>query len=682
MAEKSGLKVTKTDAEKRVEAQQKVLDKSIAEQVKQTEELTKAQKEASGRFRRLTKDLANSDMSLSTTAANLSASTKDTFTGMLAQGRLAKKLLELEKAPEFVQAKALVAERNDNLAAANKVQDQNLKEQQDELARAKDNNKELKALYDKKTAIENKLEYRIKRAGDDAEAILRANLKAQKDTIEQQKKIDAQEQAIKSIYTEKIEKQTLELENYASQLAEAQDAEIKIREQGEEALKESSSSKEFDTFNNSLKSLSGGMLDIGGALDSVTKFFTDLMVVGKFIIKGWTMLGLATPKFITNIKNRFKGKDETDSPKPKTSLYQRALSKGEKLTQSGKDIMSNAKKKAFGDNKMKKDGTRDKRFKKDDGFVGNAYQNSLKGVGNTFKKMGKGLTNSMGRLSKGYAFVKTGMMGMAKGLMKIGKQMIKAMVRLALAAIPFLLGLAAAAVGMFIAALPMIGIALAVAAGVAALVFGVMWLVKKFTENKDEIMFKWGLIKEGFSIAMDGLILWKDESVAFIGSIFSKIGLGIQSMLVSILEGIENGINWVINGLNDKLGWAGVNLDTVDLGASGMRADFESDSADFEAAQQEQSDGFAARKDGLLERSKDVKDKWNDESNWSETGNAIKDATTEVKQGEKQSNLINVMNQSSSNTSNNNTQVHNSSGSPRDTDRTAVGLNASWRASA
>ena len=60
----------------------------------------------------------------------------------------------------------------------------------------------------------------------------------------------------------------------------------------------------------------------------------------------------------------------------------------------------------------------------------------------------------------------------------------------------------------------------------------------------------------------------------------------------------------------------------------------------------------------------------------SQSGQEVSESTQEVKQGEKQGNMVNVVNQSSSPTSVSNTQVHNASGSPRDTDRTAVGLNA------
>ena len=129
-----------------------------------------------------------------------------------------------------------------------------------------------------------------------------------------------------------------------------------------------------------------------------------------------------------------------------------------------------------------------------------------------------------------------------------------------------------------------------------------MYLRDKFIENKDMIMARWEVIKEGFAIALDGLVLWKDKAVTFISNTFKKISLGIQNMMVSILEGIEGAINWVIGGINKSLGWAGVDLDEVDIGASGMRASFDEDKAAFEVEKQNQSDEFARRQKDIDDR--------------------------------------------------------------------------------
>ena len=312
-------------------------------------------------------------------------------------------------------------------------------------------------------------------------------------------------------------------------------------------------------------------------------------------------------------------------------------------------------------------------------------------IGRGIMAVGRGIkfliTNPLGALKAAWTFLSTGIASMATGFMNIGKKMMAGVKRFAIAAGVQIAAMAAgamamltAAAGMFIAALPMIGIGILIGLGVAALVFGVMWLVKKFTENKDEIMFKWGLIQEGFSIAIDGLILWKDIAVSFISNTFKSIWLSIKSLFSAITTGIENGINNVIQGINKFLpDWA--KIDEVDIGAKGMAAGLNEEKAAFAIEKEKEQKGFADRKDDLVGRAEDVKSKWNDEGNWVkppegvENGNMIKDATAEVKQGEKQGNVAVITNQTNANT-NNSTQIHTGSGSPRDADRTAISLNA------
>ena len=692
MAEYTGIRLTKSDVQKREEELQKEKNKLIEEQNKQEAEFAKALEESSRKFKRLTKNFSSLDTSLSTTAANLSASTKDTFSGMLAQSKLTKKYIELNNDPKFKEAKALVEQRIKDLEAENEIQENNLREQQGALEDSRTNNVELKALYKEKIDLEKSLV----EAQNEGEKGQEKALELQKRLEEEKKKIDTKELAIKSLYVEKIESTTQNIDDARKLLEEAQAEENKIREQGVEALKEASTSKEFDNFNSSLSSLTGGMIDIGGTLDKVTKFFTDLYVVGTFLLKGMSMLGIATPKFITNIKNRFKKKDETDSAEDGGSIYQKSL-KGVRsaFTKMGKGLSNSISslsdgitkdalsigKGLFG--KKKADGSKDMRVK-DNQESADAMQRMsdrmnavTKGVSDTFTKIGNGLKNSMGLLSKGFAVVQTGMANMAKGLMRIGKQMINAMKRLALAAIPFLLGLAATAVGMFIAALPMIGLGLLIATAVAALVFGVMYLAENFEKIKEDIMFRWGLIKEGFSITLDGLILWKDKATSFISDTFKSIWLSIKSLFSVILTGIENGINYVIKGLNEI---PFINIDPVNLGAADFAAGLEKDKVTFEAEKADKQKEFADRKNDLADRNNILEEKAYGprtiEGTAVEKGNMIKDATAEVKQGEKQGNMVNVVNTTSAPTSVMNTQVHNSSGSPTNTDRTALRLNA------
>ena len=238
--------------------------------------------------------------------------------------------------------------------------------------------------------------------------------------------------------------------------------------------------------------------------------------------------------------------------------------------------------------------------------------------------------------------------------------------------------------------LQVIVFAILIGLAIAGLIFGIMYLAKKFEENKEMIMFKWGLIQEGFSIAIDGLILWKDKAVNFIGNVFQDIWMSIKSLFSAVLTGIENGINYAIQGINSFLPKR-FQIDEVDIGAKGMAAGLDEEKAAIAIERDAEAVEFAERKDELDERKATVIENFkldevpkdgkplsleNAQAANAMTGEGIATATTEVKQGEKQGNMVNVVNQSSSPTSVSNTQVHNASGSPRDTDRTAVGLNA------
>ena len=462
MAEKSGLNVTKTDAEKRVEAQQKVLEKSIAEQDKQTAGLTEAQKGLSKRFQTLTSKLGNSDMSLATTAANLRQGTKETFSGLLASRNLAKKLEEVEKDPAFAAAKVLVVQRNNDLAMANKVQDNNLNEQQTALEEAREKNKELKALHTEIIKIEAQRK-KSESSGRDASGKftteLEANLKAQEETAATNQKIDAKELSIKSIYTKKIEDQTLVIEKANNKVDLALTEEGKIRDGLADELRDSTTSEGFDNFNDGLKGLTGGVVDIGGAFDSVVKFATNLIAV----ISGVSLFFKTFPTSMTGMMDKVKAKFSTKGAEASTEMVGPVQQR------------------------LKKDGTKDKRFKANKappeiGIMGK-IGGGLKGIGNSymnaFKLMGKGLD------------------GLATNMLKIGKGLIKAVARLAIGAGMMLIGLLGTALGLMIGALPFIAIALAIGLAIGLFVGAIKALMERFpiigetlTAIKDWIMEK------------------------------------------------------------------------------------------------------------------------------------------------------------------------------------------------
>jgi hypothetical protein len=173
--------------------------------------------------------------------------------------------------------------------------------------------------------------------------------------------------------------------------------------------------------------------------------------------------------------------------------------------------------------------------------------------------------------------------------------------RLALGAATLVAGMLATAASILFSGIVMLAPAILIGLAVAALIFGVMYLAKKFEENKEMIMFKWGLIQEGFSIAIDGLILWKDKAVNFIGNVFQDIWMSIKSLFSAVLTGIENGINYAIQGINSFLPER-FQIDEVDIGAKGMAAGLDEEKAAIAIERDAEAVEFAERKDELDER--------------------------------------------------------------------------------
>ena len=103
------------------------------------------------------------------------------------------------------------------------------------------------------------------------------------------------------------------------------------------------------------------------------------------------------------------------------------------------------------------------------------------------KRMIKGLKNFA---MSAYTFLATGLKSMATGFVTIGKQFIRGAIRLAVSAATMVAGMLATAASVLISGLVMMAPAILIGLAVAALIFGVMYLAKKFEENKEMIMFK------------------------------------------------------------------------------------------------------------------------------------------------------------------------------------------------
>ena len=255
--------------------------------------------------------------------------------------------------------------------------------------------------------------------------------------------------------------------------------------------------------------------------------------------------------------------------------------------------------------KLKADGTKDMRFKENQGFMykmQKGFNDKMQSMGDTFGRVGGGMKKAGGKL-KGMGGKLMGVLGkVGRIFMMMATGLWSVIVTVATAVGSFIAGLAASAMSMLVAAAPLLLKALLIAAIVAGLIFIGWYVYKKFQENKDYIMAKWEQIKESFMIAMDGLVLWKDKAVTFISNIFNKMWLGIRSLFVAVVEGIESAINYIISGVNALIPGEKYDIEPVDIGAGRMRAELDADYAAFEAEQATQAQEFADREKGLADR--------------------------------------------------------------------------------
>ena len=624
---------------------QKEQDKLDRAAKKSAEELIETQVDMSKKFRDLTSTLAENDASLGQTAASLRKNSKDTFVGMLASQRLAKvtaelandtglKRIDLERKredknlkgeeDEIKKRKALndkiIKSEEASFAEKEKLLNTQVQKQALRGEEEKTNFDNLKRIKDDILKAEAEGHSSVRTLNDEGKVVVQSFVDAKKAQLALETKVDANHASAKRAFadnyekleaeknsalkltadeTKKISEKEIESKKLHSTNIEKLDVkETDTREALEKKLNDSmEDTSGFSAFSDALKDLSGGVLDIGGAMDSATQFGNNVSTVFSTIASVMTTIGSS--------------------------------------------IML---------------------------FVG----------------------DPMKYLKMAWGFFTNGMTAIGKSFIKIGKQMLKGVGRLALGAATLVAGMLATAASILFSGIVMLAPAILIGLAIAGLIFGIMYLAKKFEENKEMIMFKWGLIQEGFSIAIDGLILWKDKAVNFIGNVFQDIWMSIKSLFSAVLTGIENGINFAIQGINSFLPER-FQIDEVDIGAKGMAAGLDEEKAAIAIERDAEAVEFAERKDELDERKATVIENFkldevpkdgkplsleNAQAANAMTGEGIATATTEVKQGEKQGNMVNVVNQSSSPTSVSNTQVHNASGSPRDTDRTAVGLNA------
>jgi hypothetical protein len=304
--------------------------------------------------------------------------------------------------------------------------------------------------------------------------------------------------------------------------------------------------------------------------------------------------------------------------------------------------------------KTKKDGSKDMRFNENQPLLtkmNKSFKKGLTSMGKSlnklvppgimdgFKKSMNGLGKSLSKLvptkmlngvKKGAAALGNGIKAIGKGFLNIGKKLIMGAIRMGISAATLVAGMLATAASVLISGIIMLAPAILIGIAVMALIFGIMYLRDKFIENKDMIMARWEVIKEGFKIALDGLVIWKDKAVTFISNTFKGIWLSIKSLFSSIYSGIENGINAVIRGINVLIPGEKYDLDPVDIGAGAMAREVDEENAAFEVEKQSQADEFAKRQSDLDDRKT---------NNTMERGMQIVQSNNTVNEGTSQTNV-------------------------------------------
>jgi len=611
------------------------------EQTKAQQELIDSQKGMSKKFKDLTTKLANVDSELGQNAANLRKNSKDTFIGMLKSKKLAD-VLRTQEADKFHRRIELEKIK----------EDRNLKATEDE-------GKKSTALNDKQLKQQMAtfaFEEEVRKGSIDADQrALDERIAKQAIRGSAEKKDFENLQSLRQVMQEAEASGATSVRAANGQMQNITDARISLSE----------AELQNDTRTNKVKEI---YLDEQEKINSdIAKLEQDkLNVSSSHALETQRIESVALTATELHAKN-MKGIDE------------RETEQRDKFLKVQNDIMDdNSKFTGFSDAlKDLTGGVIDLGGWMDDATkFANNVTTVFTTMGGVFTKMGRGLLafakNPMKYLTMAWNSMKAGMVAMGKGFIKIGKSMLRAAARLAIGAAMAVMGMLATAMTALIAGISFAMPAIIVGLAVAALIFGVMWLAKKFEENKEMIMFKWGLIQESFSIAIAGLVLWKDKAVTFIGNVFQNIWLSIKSLFSAVMTGIENGINFAIQGINSFLPER-FQIDEVDIGAKGMAAGLDQEKAAFAIEKEKEQAEFSAREDVLDARKESVIQQ-NLEGPPVKTGEEIAGKTTELKsEEEKRATTANLVatNVSDNSSNSNTTNIMNSPATTRNDDSTA-----------
>ena len=604
---------------------------------KESKELAKAQKDLNKKFTELTTRMGEVNGTLAKEAANLRKSSRDTFQGMLNARKLAKVSEAIANDMQLQQLGKHIDNLNEDNKELQKAHDDIIKEREDSLKTDESLNTKREQLEALQTNLDTDI-YTSKKA----------EKAAQKRANELQAQITKETTDIQSIYAKDIETAALELKQSEEVLKEQRKLQEERMEMYSDQLKDASKDGNFSKFSDGLKELSGGTIDLGDSFDNVVKKFNAI----KNVVESLGNFG----KALNGLKDGIG------------SVAKDAMSMGKGL---------------FG--KKNKDGSKDMRLKDNKESV------------DAMQRMSQRMTAATTAFTDGMKLVGTKLLSGAK-------KFIPAIGALIASTVMFVGGLLLTAVGLLPLALPLIAVAVAVGLVIGLVVAGFKYLYNEVEWFRNSVDFLIEGVKSIATFVMDFVGTLNFSAITdMFGEMWEAIK-GVFSGLITFFKGafagdfemMFQGIKDIFNSVLDYIkapfkavakffGGGDKPQDMIDAEASGLVNDNMGrndglDKKKLKDAPNGQLKAILAEGDMSKENLALVQEELNARdlkpAAESQSGQEVGTSTQEVKQGEKQGNMVNVVNQSSSPTSVNNTQVHNASGSPRDTDRTALSLNA------
>ena len=246
-------------------------------------------KDMSKTFKGLIKGLQSTSVNIAQSAADTRNATKDTFSGLLARRKMIKAIEDVDKV-ELSNKKIAVKAAQE---AINKEKEAQQKALQENKA-WQDAQKEVKRAQAKVANADLSDQEGIAKAREELS-------KAEGDLGKVEENAAAKNKQLNDKNTKNLEEATKERD-------EAEQKYIK-------RIEEASRSEGFDEFSDSLKSLTGGVLDLGGWMDSAVGMFSNIQTVfkgidgylGGSLSKGFTAITGAFSKGFTAFKGAMTG---------------------------------------------------------------------------------------------------------------------------------------------------------------------------------------------------------------------------------------------------------------------------------------------------------------------------------------------------------------------------------------